>query len=156
ASSNLDLIAERDPAGLATRLAVPAAPCLARQARLTELLSRVEPAYEEVAPTEAAVVRRIEELLGRRVDLVSRGPRASDVGPWPAGGGGGISGPNRARFAPGTALRRRRQCSTAGSPSGAGRPYGRGAPGRRAGRRGAPPRGAPGPRGRGADAGVRR
>ena len=52
---------------------------LADPARRTALVSRVTPRLEDCAPTAEAVRRRIEELLGRRVDFVSEGPRAGDV-----------------------------------------------------------------------------
>jgi adenylosuccinate synthase len=48
-------------------------------ARLTDLLLQARPVLEDCEPTEAAVVQRIERLLGRGVDLLSRGPRSTDV-----------------------------------------------------------------------------
>lgn len=65
--------------GIVARLAAPAGRCLDRQARLTDLLFRARPVLEDCEPAEAAVVRRTEELLGRGVDLVFRGPRSTDV-----------------------------------------------------------------------------
>jgi adenylosuccinate synthase len=48
---------------------------LSDQERLTEFLRRAEPVYEE----SRDVVGTIERLLGRRVDIVSRGPCSKDV-----------------------------------------------------------------------------
>lgn len=59
------------------RLALPGS--LEEQGRLTELLQRAVPVYEECAPDEAAVLERVERLIGKSVDLVSRGPCSSDV-----------------------------------------------------------------------------
>lgn len=73
------LVAARDAAGRATALAPPAGRCLERQARLTALLRQAVPALEECEPTAAAALAAVERLLGRRVDLVSAGPRAADV-----------------------------------------------------------------------------
>ncbi|MFL6264002.1 MAG: adenylosuccinate synthetase [Thermoanaerobaculia bacterium] len=61
------------------RLAAPAERSLDRQARLTGLLFRVRPVLEECEPDPEAVIRRVEQLLGHRIDLFSRGPRALDV-----------------------------------------------------------------------------
>ncbi|PTL81474.1 adenylosuccinate synthetase [Vitiosangium sp. GDMCC 1.1324] len=74
-----ELIEHRTEAGLVTRLAVPTIPSLERQARLAGWLARVTPQLEECEPEEDAVLGHLERLLGRSVDLVSRGPRASDV-----------------------------------------------------------------------------
>jgi adenylosuccinate synthase len=74
-----DLIAEKDAAGRVTRLAAPLEPGLSRQERLTGLLSRVLPAFEDCEPSEAAVLRRMQALLGQSIDFISRGPRAGDV-----------------------------------------------------------------------------
>jgi adenylosuccinate synthase len=65
--------------GMVDRLAAPTDRSLERQARLTGLLLRARPVLEECAPDPAAVVRRTERLLGRRVALFSTGPRALDV-----------------------------------------------------------------------------
>ncbi|HTG31623.1 MAG TPA: adenylosuccinate synthetase [Thermoanaerobaculia bacterium] len=48
-------------------------------ARLTDLLLQARPVLEDCEPAEAAVVQRTERLLGRGVDLLSRGPRSTDV-----------------------------------------------------------------------------
>ncbi|MFL6237286.1 MAG: adenylosuccinate synthetase [Thermoanaerobaculia bacterium] len=61
------------------RLAAPTGRSLDRQARLTDLLFRVRPVLEECEPDPVAVLQRTERLLGRRIDLFSRGPRALDV-----------------------------------------------------------------------------
>jgi hypothetical protein len=74
-----DLLAARDAAGLATRLAAPRDHDLERQERLTALLHRARPVLEECAPTATAALAAIERLLDRPIDLVSHGPRASDV-----------------------------------------------------------------------------
>ncbi len=73
-----DLIAAGS-GGIVERLAAPAGHCLDRQARLTDLLFQARPVLEEHEPDAAAVVRRTEELLGRGVDLLCSGPRATDV-----------------------------------------------------------------------------
>lgn len=65
-----------------SRLTVTPSPSLERQARLTTWLQRVTPRLEEHEARESSVVERLEHLLERRVDLVSRGPRAHDVSPW--------------------------------------------------------------------------
>jgi adenylosuccinate synthase len=77
-----DLVAARNDDGLVTRLAVPAPPDLGHQERLTAALASVRPELEDCPPEPRAVVERIERLLGRRVDLVSSGPRATDVELW--------------------------------------------------------------------------
>ncbi|MFE8602650.1 adenylosuccinate synthetase [Archangium violaceum] len=74
-----ELIAHRGGAGLVTRLAVAPTPSLDRQARLAGWLGDVTPSLEECAANEDAVLEHLERLLGRTVDLVSHGPRASDV-----------------------------------------------------------------------------
>ncbi|WNG22507.1 adenylosuccinate synthetase [Cystobacter fuscus] len=66
-----------------TRLAVEPNPSLEGQAALTRWLLHVTPALEEREPRENLVLEHLEQLLGRRVDLVSRGPRAEDVAPSP-------------------------------------------------------------------------
>jgi adenylosuccinate synthase len=48
-------------------------------ARLTDLLLQARPVLEDCEPAEAAVVQRTERLLGRGIDLLSRGPRSTDV-----------------------------------------------------------------------------
>jgi adenylosuccinate synthase len=79
ASDDERLVAERNADGTCRRLAPPRREDLARQQRLTRLLERIEPVYEEVAACEGAVLAVIETALGRSVDLVSRGPTAGDV-----------------------------------------------------------------------------
>jgi adenylosuccinate synthase len=80
-----DLIAGSEAAEdreIVARLTAPSAASpadLARQARLTALLTRVTPRLEDCAPTAEAGLRRIEDLLGRGVDFVSDGPRSTDV-----------------------------------------------------------------------------
>lgn len=61
------------PALLAERAAGGAA------ARLTDLLLQARPVLEDCEPAETAVVQRTERLLGRGVDLLSRGPCFTDV-----------------------------------------------------------------------------
>jgi adenylosuccinate synthase len=73
------LLAQRTGAGLVTRLAVSPERSLERQARLARWLAHATPRLEECAPEEDAVLGHLERLLGRSVDLVSRGPRAADV-----------------------------------------------------------------------------
>jgi adenylosuccinate synthase len=73
------LIAQRTGDGLVTRLAVSPERSLERQSRLAGWLAHAEPRLETSAPDEDAVLAHLERLLGRSVDLVSRGPRATDV-----------------------------------------------------------------------------
>lgn len=73
------LLGQRTGAGLVTRLAVSPERSLERQARLAGWLEHVEPRLEACAPDEDTVLEHLERLLGRSVDLVSRGPRAADV-----------------------------------------------------------------------------
>ncbi|MFL6194687.1 MAG: adenylosuccinate synthetase [Thermoanaerobaculia bacterium] len=61
------------------RLSAPPDHDLDRQAELTERLFRARPVLEDCEPSGEAVARRIGQLLGRPVDLLGRGPRASDV-----------------------------------------------------------------------------
>jgi adenylosuccinate synthase len=71
----------RDPDLLDDRgqlVALPAPPP-ARQARMAELLARCVPGLADAPGQESGLVAAIETLLERRVDVVSRGPRASDV-----------------------------------------------------------------------------
>ncbi|MGH9363393.1 MAG: adenylosuccinate synthetase [Thermoanaerobaculia bacterium] len=79
APETADLVPERTAGGRVDRLVVPAGRCLARQARLTELLEGATPCLEECAPTAEGVLETTERLLSRPIDLVSRGPRAGDV-----------------------------------------------------------------------------
>ncbi|ATB43690.1 adenylosuccinate synthetase [Cystobacter fuscus] len=67
--------------GPVTRLAVEPNPSLEGQATLTRWLLHVTPSLEEREPREDLVLEHLEQLLDRRVDLVSRGPRAEDVSP---------------------------------------------------------------------------
>lgn len=79
AAETRELVAESTAAGLTTALAPPPERCLARQQRLTELLAAARPCYRTCEPDEEAVLRETEEVLGRPIDLISRGPRAADV-----------------------------------------------------------------------------
>ena len=74
-----DLVADVGGNGLVTRLVVPVKERTDHQVRLTQLLSRVAPQLEEVESKETTVFDRVQQLLGRTVDIVSRGPRATDV-----------------------------------------------------------------------------
>ncbi len=74
-----ELIADRSASGLVTRLAVSAKRCVDRQVRLTEWVSRAVAQLEGIESKEPAVFDRVERLLGRTVDIVSRGPCATDV-----------------------------------------------------------------------------
>jgi adenylosuccinate synthase len=69
-------LAIRDHAGIVRRLAPKAA---YDDSDLTDLLLGATPVLEECAPTEEGIVGAVERELGRRVDLVSRGPTANDV-----------------------------------------------------------------------------
>jgi adenylosuccinate synthase len=73
------LVAERNARGEVERLTVAGAPSLARLERLGALLGRARAVLEHLPPHAPAFLCRLEELLGRRVDVVSRGPRAADV-----------------------------------------------------------------------------
>lgn len=50
-----------------------------RQRQMTDLLLGAAPQLEECTPDALAAFTGIERLLGRPVDIVSRGPTASDV-----------------------------------------------------------------------------
>ncbi len=78
AEAPADLV-EHSPSGRITRLRPGAARSLAEQERRTALLLGRVPALEDCAPNEEAVLARTEELLGRKVDWGSRGPRSTDV-----------------------------------------------------------------------------
>ena len=65
-----------------TRLAVTAPPSLEQQAWLATWLQQVTPRLEECDAHETPVMERLEHLLERRIEFVSRGPRAHDVSPW--------------------------------------------------------------------------
>jgi adenylosuccinate synthase len=73
------LIAESTPDGIVARLATRTETSLAHQARLADMLARAGAVFEERPPTEGAVLCRLESLLERSIDIVSRGPRANDV-----------------------------------------------------------------------------
>ncbi|MFL5345650.1 MAG: adenylosuccinate synthetase [Hyalangium sp.] len=74
-----DLVADRIAAGTLTRLAVGPERSLEHQTRLTQLLTKATPMLDHCEPEESAVLTQLEQLLGRTVDITSRGPRASDV-----------------------------------------------------------------------------
>ena len=74
-----ELIGERAAVEIVAKLSIPSERSLARQARLAEMLGRAAAVYEECEPAELAVIDRIERLLDRSVDIVSRGPLARDV-----------------------------------------------------------------------------
>ncbi len=74
-----ELIAELGASGSVTRLMVPVKRDIDRQVRLTQFLSRVAPRLEEIESKETLVFDRVQRLLGRTVDIVSRGPCATDV-----------------------------------------------------------------------------
>ncbi len=76
---DVELIAESTSQRLVTRLVPPLGCSIGRQARLADLLSRAVPVLEKCAPDEDAVLGLIERQLGRSVDIISRGPRATDV-----------------------------------------------------------------------------
>ncbi len=78
ADAPADLV-ERSPSGRIVRLRPGAERSLPHQERLTTLLAGLAPALEDCAPSEEAVLARTEELLGRKVDWGSRGPRSTDV-----------------------------------------------------------------------------
>jgi adenylosuccinate synthase len=63
----------------AVRLEVDRQRSLVHSERRTAALQHARPLLEEVACSEDAVVARIEQMLGQKVALVCRGPRASDV-----------------------------------------------------------------------------
>jgi adenylosuccinate synthase len=63
------------------RLALPVAGDLLRQEQLTRLLGRAVPLLAEVDARD--VVPRLEDVIGRSIDLMVSGPRASDVAARP-------------------------------------------------------------------------
>jgi adenylosuccinate synthase len=77
--ADAELIAHRSGTGVITRLGVSSSRSLEWQARLAELLSSAKPVLESCEPEEGGIVSLVERLLGRSVDIISRGPRASDV-----------------------------------------------------------------------------
>lgn len=54
-------------------------PSLERQERLGQFLSKCFPVLETAPSDEAGYLKKIEEYLGRKIDAVSRGPKAADV-----------------------------------------------------------------------------
>jgi len=76
---NAEPIAYLGGDGLVTRLVVPVEESIDRQVRLTQLLSRVAPRLEEFESKETSVFEQVQRLLARTVDIVSRGPCATDV-----------------------------------------------------------------------------
>jgi adenylosuccinate synthase len=77
--NDADLIAEHAGDGVVSRLRTPATQCLARQSRLTGVLEHTSAVYSACEPSENAVTAFLEMLLARRIDMISRGPRACDV-----------------------------------------------------------------------------
>ena len=100
--THLDLLRVRERWRIATRyrpgarepdlvdgggqLVALASPPIERQVRLAELLLRCGVQLDEVPADETAFIARLEGLLGRRVDAVSRGPCATDVALLSVGG----------------------------------------------------------------------
>jgi adenylosuccinate synthase len=76
---NAKLIADLAGDGLFTRLVLPVEESIDRQVRLTHLLSRVAPRLEEFESKETSVFEQVQRLLARTVDIVSRGPCATEV-----------------------------------------------------------------------------
>lgn len=75
-----DLSLEVDgPDDRLTNLRVPHAFSVDERARLSEELSAVRPVIESCQANDDIVIHKIEALLGQRVGLMSRGPRATDV-----------------------------------------------------------------------------
>lgn len=68
-------------ASLGSLPAEPAARSVRRQARMTRLLSGVEPILQSCRAEPEAVIEHIERSLGRPVDLLSFGPKAAQVVP---------------------------------------------------------------------------
>ena len=52
---------------------------LEQRAEFTQALLAVTPVFKTCDANEAAVIARIESLLGQQVGMISRGPRAEDV-----------------------------------------------------------------------------
>jgi adenylosuccinate synthase len=69
----------RSAAGRVTELVREPRPSLARQERLGRLLGRCRPELRAMPGRESDYLASLEQRLGRRIDLVSRGPRARDV-----------------------------------------------------------------------------
>ncbi len=63
----------------AGQLVAHASPPLERQLRLTELIARCAVELEDLPADEGAFLARLEARLGRPIDGVSRGPRATDL-----------------------------------------------------------------------------
>lgn len=61
------------------RLVAMAAPSRERQERMARLLGACEIDYRDLPGEEDEFLAEVESLLGRRIDAVSRGPRAADV-----------------------------------------------------------------------------
>ena len=70
---------ERAPSGEVTDLHPRRDPALESRQRFSRALTAVEPALEACRADETAVIRKIEELTGCTVGMVSRGPSAADV-----------------------------------------------------------------------------
>jgi adenylosuccinate synthase len=62
-----------------TCLPVLPAEAIEPRMQLTESLRRATPIFETCQPDEQTVRGKLEEILGRKIDAVSRGPRAADV-----------------------------------------------------------------------------
>ena len=65
--------------GLLSDFNLPAMLSLDQRAQFTQVLSEVQPVIESCAADEGTVILKMEALLGRPVEMVSRGARAGDV-----------------------------------------------------------------------------
>ena len=74
----VDLVVSEERGRARDLVAIPE-PTIERQARLGALLRSCQPELENCAGEEGAYLARVEALLGRSVDGITRGPTAADV-----------------------------------------------------------------------------
>lgn len=65
--------------GLIVNLQAQSALSLEQRTHLTQILHAVQPVLKTCPSEEKGVIRKIESLIGQAVDIVARGPRATDV-----------------------------------------------------------------------------
>lgn len=74
-----ELVSKRTAGGAICGITAPDAPTLERQSKLTHLLFSAAPNYHPCPASQESVIQSVEQLLSRKVDVISRGPTASDV-----------------------------------------------------------------------------
>jgi hypothetical protein len=65
--------------GVLTGFRLPYSLSLVQRAQFTQALSTMTPLFETCGVDDRKVIQKIESLIGRPVDMISRGPGADDV-----------------------------------------------------------------------------